>query len=216
MYAAVHVVEEDGHILVLGSTCFRKRYGSAKSLGKAQFGVGSSRLLTEEERQIMPDNTAVLIARFEDEDRVRAAALASAAKERRVLQAREEQFRQVRGQASSVATTQTRPNAGRGLAALIAGTPWPWQSEHHTSVAVLLAPNGHPWVRVQHRDGLHRLVPWPVFPGWEMALPPEVGRPDPGVQGYAVADIATALQLLQERGFSRPNVGRWRDVRPRN
>lgn len=29
VYAAIHVVEENGQILVLGSTCFAKRFGSA-------------------------------------------------------------------------------------------------------------------------------------------------------------------------------------------
>ena len=38
VYAAVHVVEEDGRLLVLGSTCFAKRYGSSHALGPAQYG----------------------------------------------------------------------------------------------------------------------------------------------------------------------------------
>ena len=35
VYKAIHVVKEGGELLVLGSTCFQKRFGSLTALGKA-------------------------------------------------------------------------------------------------------------------------------------------------------------------------------------
>ena len=51
--------------LVLGSTCFVKRYGSPHALGPAQYGGGGGRNLTEEERLMLLQNTEMLLAHFE-------------------------------------------------------------------------------------------------------------------------------------------------------
>lgn len=65
VYAAVHIAEEDGRLLVLGSTCFVKRYGSPHAIGQAHYGGGGGRKLTDEERQMLLQNTAMLLAHFE-------------------------------------------------------------------------------------------------------------------------------------------------------
>lgn len=69
VYAAIHVVEENGQILVLGSTCFAKRFGSASALGLPAYsaGGGNGKPLTEDERQLLTNNTAELMARFKAE-----------------------------------------------------------------------------------------------------------------------------------------------------
>ena len=69
VYAAIHVVEENGQILVLGSTCFAKRFGSASALGLPAYsaGGGNGKPLTEDERQLLMNNTAELMARFKAE-----------------------------------------------------------------------------------------------------------------------------------------------------
>ena len=66
VYAAIHVVEENGQILVLGSTCFAKRFGSAAAVGLPAYsaGGGNGKPLTEDERQLLMNNTAELMARF--------------------------------------------------------------------------------------------------------------------------------------------------------
>lgn len=213
VYAAVHVVQESNTYLVLGSTCFAKRYGGTKALGTAQYS-GSSRTLSDAERGLLIANTAALIAKLEEDDRLRDAALVEAAHrlaERRASTAsapqREFELRRVTyfpGVPTPAVLPSGRPSA----------SPWPWQSTQLTSVAVMTAPDGRLWVRVQHQDGSQKLVPWPAFPGWEAALPAVLGPPDLEVAGYAVNDIVSALQLLQSLGFSRPKVGRWRDVLP--
>ena len=62
VYAAIHVVEESGVLIVLGATCFSKRYGHLRALGDAQFGGGGGRQLTDAERQLLEQNTAALLA----------------------------------------------------------------------------------------------------------------------------------------------------------
>lgn len=52
---------------MLGSTCFEKRFGTASALGNATYGGGAGRTLTVEERELLIQNTAELIARFERE-----------------------------------------------------------------------------------------------------------------------------------------------------
>lgn len=76
VHAAVHVAEEDGRLLVLGSTCFAKRYGSAHALGHAQYGGGGGRKLTEEERLMLIQNTEALLAHFEAQASAKAEAAA--------------------------------------------------------------------------------------------------------------------------------------------
>jgi hypothetical protein len=90
--------------------------------------------------------------------------------------------------------------------------PWPWRHSKKNTVALLRSPQGQHWIRVTHHSGQNMLVPWPVFFGWERALPPECGSPDHGIQAYAVADTVAALKSLREKGFSTPLVLHWREM----
>ena len=70
VFRRIHVVRDDGKLLVLGSTCFAKRYGSSDALGPARHGGGSGdsgRQLTETERQLLVNNSAELLSQFEQE-----------------------------------------------------------------------------------------------------------------------------------------------------
>lgn len=68
VFKAVHVVRDGDQLLMLGSTCFKKRYGSATALGKAQHWGGNGKLLTTEERALLVENTEALLARFAAEE----------------------------------------------------------------------------------------------------------------------------------------------------
>ena len=70
-------------------------------------------------------------------------------------------------------------------------------------------------MRVQHRDGSQKLAPWPVFEGWDEALPPSCGSPDLEIDAYAVPNIVQAITKLLAMGFSAPVVGVWQQVKPR-
>jgi hypothetical protein len=68
VYRAIHVVRANGHLTVLGSTCFRTLYGNtAVAKSKPQLTPSSSRKLTPEERRELQDNTEALIQRIESE-----------------------------------------------------------------------------------------------------------------------------------------------------
>lgn len=64
VFRRIHVVREGSKLLVLGSTCFAKRYGTDTALGSAQYGGGEGRPLTEAERQLLVNNTEALLARL--------------------------------------------------------------------------------------------------------------------------------------------------------
>lgn len=202
VYAAIHIVEEGDQLLVLGSTCFAKRYGGLQALGNPAYsagagGTGSGAALTEEQRQILIDNTAAFIAQIRAEHERSKAQLEDRL---RVLKERIPTLRAPR----PVPAFQPRP-AG----------PWPWQHTRNTSVALMRAPTGQYWVRVQHQDGRQMLAPWPQFEGWKTALPPECGLPDTALEAYSTPDIASALAAMRALGFEGPAIGLWAHVRPR-
>jgi hypothetical protein len=65
VYKRIHVVLENGALTVLGSECFKKLFG--EELSTPSYGSSEGRLLTAEERQLLIENTARLIAQFEAE-----------------------------------------------------------------------------------------------------------------------------------------------------
>lgn len=218
VYAAVHVVEEDGRLLVLGSTCFAKRYGSAHALGHAQYGGSGGRLLTEEERLMLIQNTQALLARFEAQAAQEAEAAALAQEQARTDELQRKQQMLDKLQRLRAADEERKAalvrRAGTPGMAPQSRSPWDWQMER-TSVALFTAPSGACWVRVQHRNGSQKLAPWPPFEGWECALPVGVGTPDTSIGATSVDNIIEAIRVLHRNGFQGPTVGRWQDVLPR-
>ena len=65
VYKRIHIVAQDGQITVLGSDCFKRLFGEKRVT--PSYGSGEARLLTPEERQLLVENTARLIAQFEAE-----------------------------------------------------------------------------------------------------------------------------------------------------
>jgi hypothetical protein len=208
VYAAVHIVQEAEKFLVLGASCFAKRYGTPKALGSSVHGIGNGRRLTEQERALLEANTAALIAFFKEQERDRLAQEQQRLAEQKAIADRQEQLRLARYKQATSLSGHTPVHAPTN-------SPWPWQSAKHSSVAVLVSPDSRVWVRVTHQNGSQKLLPWPAFTGWDIALPAEIGDPDHEVQGYAVKDIVQAIHLLVSLGYSEPKVGGWRDVMPK-
>lgn len=216
VFAAVHIVHESGKFLLLGSSCFKKRYGTHKALGSSVHGTGNGRSLTEHERALLEANTATLIAFFEEQEKEKE-------REREQVCLAQEQQR-LAGQKASVDRQeqlrltrykQVTSFPGRTPVHRPTNSPWPWQSAKHSSIAVLVSPDSRVWVRVEHQNGTQKLLPWPAFTGWETALPAKIGDPDHEVQGYAVKDIVQTMRMLVSLGYSEPKVGGWRDVLPK-
>ncbi len=199
VYARIHIVREGDELLVLGSTCFEKRYGSASALGSANFGSGGGRRLTVEERQLLVSNTALLLSHFEDE---RAHDLAVAA-------ARVQELRKVQ-QRPPLPPPVSRWSTGPAMAHS-KSAPWQWM-KHMSSMLYIKLIDGTGWVRVQSVDGKQFLMPWPVFDGWDEALPAHIGTVNAERGGYELADVASALKYL--RGMSKWEhlSGVWNDI----
>mgnify|MGYP003599579118 FL=1 len=199
VYAAIHVVEDGGQLVVMGSTCFAKRFGSGHALGKPSYSAGgiNGGMLSEEERQMLMDNTAALMAMFKDRHET---ALSAAADKLKALRLR---FAQ---NAANQRPTQSPP-APRPPT--FNHRPWAWQHQRNTSVALFSSACGQNWLRVQHQDGTHKLVPWPMFDGWDEALPPSCGVPDRDLQAYSPSDLPKAFATLNQLGHIGPIVGVW-------
>lgn len=95
-------------------------------------------------------------------------------------------------------------------------SPWAWM-EPLSSTIYLHLKDGSVWVRVQRKDGKHLLAAWPVFDGWDEALPPHVGAVDTECEGCsqgvawpfiaAWASRASASAPGQCAGASQPCSG---------
>ena len=195
VYRRIHVVREDDQLLVLGSTCFEKRYGAAAGLGPAQHGGGGEgRLLTDEERQLLLTNTHALIAQFEEEETV------AQAKALEAPVAPEPEHPEHRNPVNPVMPAAPHHE-----------TPWAWVKPW-SSVFYIKLNDGTAWMRVQRRDDKHMLMPWPPFDGWDEALPPLVGAVDAEHGGYELADVVAALKYLRSHEDWEARPGSWKDV----
>ncbi len=209
VYRAVHVVRDNGQLLVLGSTCFERRYGHG-ALGAPRFGGGQGRTLSAEEREMLANNTAALIARFEAELQ-KQLALDQATRDAAVR--------------SPVYPSQMKPPAGyapvtaRPLSSDVPAlslkpndSPWPWRNPQ-TEMTGFLLKDGSGWVRVVHQDRHHRLMPWPAFPGWESLLPSDIATPDMELGGFFLTDLVGSVQFLRRLQARDVRTIKWRDVR---
>lgn len=205
VYKAIHVVKEAGQLLVLGSTCFEKRYGSLKALGKAQHWGGNGKVLTSEERALLAENTHALLACFEAEE----------ARVRHEEELKLQRLRETSLRASPAIKVPTIPlrhmPTVRGMAPR-GVFPWPWMMPA-SSVAAFKLRDGTGWVRVQHKDRRQFIVPWPTFDGWEEALPPVVGRSNLDVGGYEVlGQVVDVVAYLRTQSVGEKITGLWSDV----
>jgi hypothetical protein len=101
VYKRIHVVQKDGQLTALGSECFKKLFGEGHSA--PSYGSGEGRLLTLEERQLLVENTARLIAQFEAEHQA-ALERARLAAEQQAAHRAAEQRRQVEAERQSLLT----------------------------------------------------------------------------------------------------------------
>lgn len=205
VYKRIHVVATGGNIMVMGSTCFEKRFGSAQHLQPEYSGNGAGRRLTEEQRQMLLQNTAHLIALFDEEATAnRARQLEALERSRKALADRQALF-----DARSAALRQMRA-AEMPSQITMPTMPWRWVKPM-SSMAYFHLPDGQGWIRVMHGTGTHYLMPWPASEGWDEALPPTVGSPDLELGGYRVNNIVACVGFLRKHALWE-QVGIWRDI----
>lgn len=203
VYRRIHIVKEAGRFFVLGSTCFEKHFGATLALGNAAYGSGDGRQLTVEERELLIQNTQELIASFEREhEEIKK-------KREEVDRLNLEKFK-ARKSSSGFRQVVARIRPGLTPGWRKSDTPWPW-SKPLSSIICFTLTDGSKWVRTEHVDGFHMMMPWPNFDGWDEALPPTVGTPNIQLGGYRIEKIALAVAYMRERG-NFGIVGGWRDV----
>lgn len=204
VYKAVHIVREGAQLMVLGSTCFAKRYGSANALGSPQHGGTSGRMLTAEERALLDSNTEALLQRFAEQE----------AREKQLVAERLNALKALKGRLSSPPPRPAPPPSLRssytGPVAPRKTAPWPWASG--ASIAAFLLRDGTGWVRVGHRDGRQCIAPWPAFDGWDETLPPSVGLADLQLGAYVVSDVVSAIAYLRARAAKEKITGIWSEA----
>lgn len=207
VYRAVHVVKDQGELLVLGSTCFDRRYGQG-ALGSPRYGGGQWRLLTPEEREMLAVNTAALIARFEQEhQKMSALNLAR-------CQGATSSFRQPPSLGPCAPGGLFRRTLSSDQPAMRPrknDSPWDWRRPL-TEMTGFLLKDGSGWVRVVHNDMHHRLMPWPTFLGWDQVLPRDVASPDLELGGYFLTDLVGAVQFVRKLQVRDVRTMKWAEV----
>lgn len=209
VHKAIHVVQEGTQLLVLGSTCFNRRYGTA-SLGAPRYSEGSSRMLSAEERDLLLSNTAALLEQFAREHEAS-------------LRRRQEKSVLLPAQPHALRRSQSEPRlltrANTPLSKWSTATtsyakrvvPWQWMRPG-TSMAGFKLSDGTAWVRVQHQDGRQMLAPWPPFEAWDEWLPAHLGSPEQGLGAYALTDLPAAISFLRSLRERERVSGFWTEI----
>lgn len=211
VHKAIHVVQQGAELLVLGSTCFGKRYGRG-ALGTPRYGGGGGRKLTTEERELLLTNTSALLELFKDEQeaqRRKLSDLRAAFESRAVAQQRTVPSSPT--SPSRVLQPWGRENVSVGRVAAKQTAPWPWMKPM-TSMAGFRMRDGSAWVRVQHSDGRQMLAPWPAFDGWDEWLPAHFGHPCPEFGAYQVHDIQVLISYLRTHKTGEKVSGLWSEI----
>ena len=210
VHKAIHVVQDGLQVLVMGSTCFNKRYGGG-ALGRPRYGGGAGRTLTTEERELLLTNTAALLARFDaerDAQRQKLQAIRAAFEARATAQQSPPSYAPARPpQVAPLA-----PNRGPGFgSAAKRSAPWTWMKPH-TSMAGFKMHDGTGWIRVQRVDGAQMLVPWPSFDGWDEWLPGHLGKPEQELGAYKVEDVSAVIAFLRNLAARERVSGIWSEI----
>lgn len=208
VHRAVHVVRDNGQLLVLGSTCFERRYGQG-SLGSPRYGGSQGSTLSAEEREMLANNTSALIARFEEELQ-RQQALDQSKQD---AVSRSPLYPSHTKTPASYAPVATRPLSSGAPALSLKANDSPWHWRHpQTEMTGFLLKDGSGWVRVVHQDRHHWLMPWPAFQGWEALLPSDIATPDTELGGYFLTDLVRSVQFLRRLQSRDVRTMKWRDV----
>lgn len=204
IYKSIHVIAEQGELKVIGSTCVTK--GAYGEIGlPAYTSGGDGKLLSDEERQMLLNNTSELVsylkAQFELEllESEQKAAV-DAAVEKSANEAAQQkiqsttdsnsQYKGIVGQPRSSGQRNhfENPNIGR--------LPWTWV-DPKKSILCLIMGDASGWVRVQDTKGRHHFVPFPEYDGWDEFLPKKYGEVNEWGQGYLLVNVVQALQYLR-------------------
>lgn len=205
IFSEVHVINDCGTLKVIGSTCIKK--GDYGDLGEAAFtsGVGAGKTLSDEDRDLLANNTEELVRKLEAQFRARileqeqfkaAADAAEAAKQ----EAQRAKFREIKQRLTGhQANRSAGPIINPGSTQRSQSIPWPWVDPMRSMLHIKMQDGSH-WLRVQARQrdgGKHHLVPFPKFEGWDEYLPPKFGNLNATGDGYELTDLIEAISFMR-------------------
>lgn len=205
IYRSIHVIEDQGQIKVIGSTCIGKGgYGPFNEAAYTGTGAGG-RHLTAEEAQQLANNTAELVqylqmqylARLELQEKARAAESLRLAQSHPVKPLLPEPIFLQTGQVSNTGSVQRRHKL-----------PWAWVDPAR-SILFMEMEDGTQWLRVQAQNlygGQHHLVPFPVFDGWDEYLPRKYGVVNVYGDGYELLNLIEGLRYMRSLHLKREVV----------
>lgn len=190
VYARIHVVEDDGNLLVLGSDCFAKRYGEGHSASSANFSGGGGRVLTDAEREMLVNNTKALLAQFEAE-RLKQLELEELARQRErelhdaqrnafIAKDSAEKLRMAHFQSHMQDHHHPEDLPDSEPVEAIPTPIWAHLKKQHSSFFAYGVGDGQCWVLMQSatHDGCF-IAPAPTaFESWDEALPGSLGTVD--------------------------------------
>lgn len=191
VYARIHVVEEAGQLLVLGSDCFARRFGEGHTGNFHGYGSGGGRVLTDAERELLLNNTSALLAQFEAE-RQKALKLAEDKRQQELVLAKAKSIAQselfVAERARFESTRHESPTEWRQPAIDLEATPteiiplprWASLKKPNSSFFAYGMDDGQCWVLIQSASHAGCFIaPAPIpFESWDEALPPSLGAVD--------------------------------------
>jgi hypothetical protein len=209
VYAKIHLVEESGKLLVLGSDCFATRYGVGKSNSFRGPGSGGGRVLTETEREMLVNNTAEFLAYFEAEfQRERELAEEKRKEEKELaeahLNAQRELYQAAQARLESMRIQSPTPQWQEVVEPEFEPEPpieviplpaWASLKKANSSFFAYGMANNNCWVLMQsasHPGCFIAPAPTP-FEGWDEALPPSLGRVDAHREIYVSDSNINAL-----------------------
>ena len=209
VHKAIHLVQDGDHLLVLGSSCFKKRYGAAL-LGQPRYSGGDGRKLSTEERDLLLNNTAALVEQFEREreaslHKLREMKVAFAARAHALGPSQSEPLPRPENKTPVYGRSAVNASSARRA------VPWTWMKPG-TSMAGFKLKDGTAWVRVQHVDGRQLLTPWPTFDGWDEWLPAHLGSPEHALGAYVVIDLRETVSFVRSRAVRERVSGLWAEI----
>jgi len=200
VYAAVYVVRKGGQFVLLGRDCFSAVFGHEWGLGRPKWMPNYSsstggRTLTEQEREMLLENTAVFLQKLESEyvqeqehERIRLQAAA---------QSRVERERSIAAMKSKIAAFKQR-NAQPGQPHAIQAQRWAPDRESNSTFFCYRLTDGTSWVLYLANTQEYRIRAWPNrADGWERYWPPSVGTVELDDGCYRVHDLAEALRHIR-------------------
>ena len=212
IYKSVHVINDEGTIKVIGSTCITK--GGYGDLGEAAYtgSGGDGKTLSDEERELLANNTEELVRRLQAqyharllaEEQARAAAEAAEAAKREASIAKFQAIKERMAENNALLAQMraSRPvgpavNPGSGQRSQV--MPWAW-ADPMRSILFMELEDGTRWLRVQAKPafgGKHHLVPYPVYEGWDEILPSQYGQINASGDGYELTNLVQAIQYMR-------------------